>query len=59
MEINSEFYKTDLGKKLSSVINTTSKMLIKRCYELIPADIPTLPALYFLIVALSKCSSNT
>lgn len=38
MEINSEFYKTDLGKKVSSIINETSKMLIDRCYELIPAD---------------------
>ena len=38
MEINSEFYQTELGKKVSSVINTTSKMLIDRHYELIPAD---------------------
>jgi hypothetical protein len=38
MEINSGFYKTDLGEKVSSVIKTTSKMLIDRRYELIPAD---------------------
>jgi hypothetical protein len=38
MEINSEFYKTDIGKKVSSIIQMTSKSLIDRCYELIPAD---------------------
>lgn len=38
MEMNSEFYKTELGQKVVSVIITTSKMLIDRCYERIPAD---------------------
>lgn len=38
MEINSEFYKTDFGQKVSFIITTTSKMLIGRNYELIPAD---------------------
>jgi hypothetical protein len=38
MEINSEFYKTDLGKRVSFIIQRTSVLLIDRRYELIPAD---------------------
>lgn len=38
MKIDSEFYKTEFGGKVSSVLQTTSKLLIDRRYELIPAD---------------------
>ncbi|MCL1919332.1 MAG: hypothetical protein FWG14_13735 [Peptococcaceae bacterium] len=38
MRVPPEFYETDLGKKVSSIVQQTSMLLIDRCYELIPAD---------------------
>ena len=38
MEINAEFYKTEIGERVSDVIQQISLLLIAKCYAQIPAD---------------------
>lgn len=35
---NSDFYKTELGRKVVATIQKTSMLLLDKCYEQIPAD---------------------